>query len=110
VYVPGGDKSAEALGAEAAAVLFVREAFKHCKAIAATGAGVGLLAGAGVIEDSPASPASAPPRGKRSPAANDEAIVVGTDAEVESIAQRFIQAIARHRNWNREAKAQRVPV
>jgi catalase len=110
VYVPGGDKSAEALAAEAPAVLFVREAFKHCKAIAASGAGVGLLAAAGVVEHSPVPLASSPARGKSAPAAADEAIVVGTDAQLESIAQGFIQAIARHRNWSREAKAQRVPV
>jgi len=109
VYVPGGDKSAEALAAEASAVLFVREAFKHCKAIAASGAGVGLLAAAGIMEDSPAPAESPSGRGKSSPAANDDAIVVGTDAQLESIAQAFIQAIARHRNWSREAKAQRVP-
>ena len=50
-----------------------------------------------------------PRRGKSAPVADDEAIVVGTDAQVESIAQGFIRAIARHRNWSREAKAQRVP-
>jgi catalase len=109
VYVPGGDKSAEALAAEASAVLFVREAFKHCKAIAASGAGVRLLAAAGITEDSPASAASPPAGGKSAPAVDDEAIVVGTDAQIESTAQGFIRAIARHRNWSREAKAQRVP-
>jgi catalase len=109
VYVPGGDKSAEALAAEASAVLFVREAFKHCKAIAASGAGLGLLAAAGIMENSPAPAASSPTRGKSAPADSDEAIVAGTDAQLESIAQAFIRAIARHRNWSREAKAQRVP-
>ena len=84
VYVPGGDKSAEALAAEASAVLFVREAFKHCKAIAASGAGVGLLEAAGIMEDSPASAAaSSPARGKSAPAGDDEAIVVGTDAQLD---------------------------
>ena len=109
MYVPGGDKSAEALAAEASAVLFVREAYKHCKAIAASGAGVGLLAAAGIMEDSPVSATSSPARGKIAPAANDEALVVGTDAQLESIAPGFLRAIARHRNWSREAKAQRVP-
>ena len=52
---------------------------------------------------------SSPARGKSAPATNDEAIVVGTDAQIESIAEGFIRAIARHRNWSREAKAQRVP-
>ncbi len=37
VFVPGGARSTEALGADGAAVLFVREAYKHCKAVAGGG-------------------------------------------------------------------------
>ena len=48
VFVPGGDRSVEALAGEGSALLFVREAYKHCKAIAAVGAGVGLLSVAGL--------------------------------------------------------------
>ena len=110
VYVPGGDKSAEALAAEASAVLFVREAFKHCKAIAASGAGVETAGGGrhhGGVTRVRRHPR--PREARRAPAVDDEAIVVGTDAQIESIAQGFIRAIARHRNWSREAKAQRVP-
>ncbi len=44
VYIPGGDASVAALKGEPEASNFVDEAYKHCKAIAATGAGVGLLA------------------------------------------------------------------
>ena len=110
VYVPGGDKCAEALAADASAILFVREAYKHCKAIAASGAGVGLLKAAGVMEESTASaPASSPARGKTAAGGDDEALVVGTDEQIDRIAQSFIRAIARHRNWSRETKAQRVP-
>jgi catalase len=110
VYVPGGDKSAEALAAEASAVLFVREAYKHCKAIAASGAGLGLLKAAGIIEGSPpSSTASSPPRGKTVSGGDDEALVVGTDEQLDKIAQSFIRAVARHRNWSRETMAQRVP-
>ena len=43
VFIPGGVESAKALGDEAMAVLFVNEAYKHCKALAATGAGIALL-------------------------------------------------------------------
>ena len=74
VYVPGGDKSAEALAAEAAAVLFVREAYKHCKAIAASGAGVGLLKAAGIIEGPPRPlPQPLRRRGKTASGGDDEA-------------------------------------
>ena len=58
------------------------------------------------MEGAPAAATSS--RGETAPG-GDEAIVVGTDAQIEAIAQGFIRAIARHRNWSREAKAQRVP-
>jgi catalase len=43
VFVPGGDRSVSALSAEKDADEFLSED-KHCKAIAGSGAGVGLLA------------------------------------------------------------------
>jgi catalase len=43
VYVPGGETSVETLEREPEAVNFLNEAYKHCKTIAATGAGVELL-------------------------------------------------------------------
>lgn len=43
VYVPGGERNVAALKDEADALHFINEAYKHCKAIAATGAGVELL-------------------------------------------------------------------
>jgi catalase len=88
VYLPGGPQSAATLEEDAGAVLFVREAFKHCKALAATGAGAELL-----------------PEGRSA----DQAILVGEDAQVAKLAPDFILAIARHRNWSREAAGRRVP-
>jgi hypothetical protein len=43
VFVPGGALSTEALGADGAAVLFVREAYKHCKAVGGGGSGLAML-------------------------------------------------------------------
>ena len=106
VFVPGGEKSVEALAGEADALLFVREAYKHCKAIAAVGAGVGLLITAGLGDTG-----AAEGNGQPAPAMSaDEAIAVGTDAELAKVAARFICAIGRHRNWDREPAAKRVPV
>jgi catalase len=48
VFVPGGAKSTEALGADGAAVLFVREAYKHCKAVGGSGTGLAMLRAAGI--------------------------------------------------------------
>ncbi len=82
VFVPGGKPSVDALKQEMDAVHFVNEAFKHCKAIAAVGEGVGFVGStfAGKAKD-------------------DKAVILGGNVK-----QDFIQAIARHRNWEREAK------
>jgi len=79
VFVPGGAKSTEALGADGAAVLFVREAYKHCKAVGGSSTGLAMLRAAGI----------------------DDAI---------STVPAFLQAIAQHRDWTREERAQRIPV
>ncbi|CAN5438670.1 catalase HPII [soil metagenome] len=85
VYIPAGAKSSATLIAEADAIHFVSEAYKHCKAIAANGDGVALLnksindnknADAGIIVDKPE--------------------------------QEFIKAIAKHRFWENE-KDRKVP-
>ena len=64
VYVPGGEASVAALKNENEAANFLNEAYKHCKTIAASGAGVELLESAGIIgpstdEDSKAKRSSA---------------------------------------------------
>ncbi len=103
VYVPGGDKSAEALKEEPDAIHFVNEAYKHCKAIAATGAGVDFLRASsiGVTKGSKAAAGG----GK---VVSDEGVVTGDDAQAGKAAAAFIKAIAQHRHWSREAK-DRVP-
>nr|MDQ2938549.1 catalase [Acidobacteriota bacterium] len=44
VYIPGGDASVKAIQQQVEASEFVNEAYKHCKAIAASGSGVGFVA------------------------------------------------------------------
>ena len=99
VYVPGGERSVAALKLEPDAVHFVNEAFKHCKALAATGAGVELLRASyvGAGEEAGA-------QGSRA----DEAVVTGPDGQARKVAADFIKAIAKHRNWARE-KVDQVP-
>jgi catalase len=89
VYIPGGAASADALTGEADAYEFVNEAFRHCKAIAATGAGVDFL--------------NVTFAGK---AENDQAVITAKNGA--GAAQAFIKAIAAHRNWDRET-ARKVP-
>ncbi len=102
VYVPGGERSVAALKAEPDAVHFVNEAYKHCKAVAATGAGVELLRASYVGAADGVEGADA----QRSAA--DEAVVTGSDGQARKVAADFIKAIAKHRNWARE-KVDQVP-
>ena len=98
VYIPGGEKSVEALKREADAIHFVNEAYKHCKAIAATGAGVELL-NASYIKTGKAD-------SNKGNAIGDGGVVIGSDAQAGKVATEFIKAIAQHRNWNRETESQ----
>jgi catalase len=99
VYVPGGEKSVETLKGEGKALHFINEAYKHCKAIAATGAGIDLLRASYFGAE-------------RLPASNnagnqihvDEGIIISRDAHAGDLATEFIKAIAQHRHWSREVK------
>ena len=82
VYVPGGEASIASLKAEPEALNFLREAYKHCKTIAARDAGIELLEAAAVKSDS--------------------GVIVGRDGA--KLAKDFINAISRHRHWEREGK------
>jgi catalase len=89
VFVAGGAGAAQWL-AEADAIDFVRDAYKHCKAVAASGEGVGLLAAAGVPTGGPGDPAPA-----------DAATIVAETFGTASV-RAFIKAMAGHRLWTRE--------
>ncbi|MFN2510316.1 MAG: catalase HPII [Pyrinomonadaceae bacterium] len=99
VYIPGGDASIEALKQEAEAAEFVNEAYKHCKPIAANGAGVGFLATslAGKFNEAEES---------GNQASVNEGVVSSRDAAISNVAKSFIEAIAQHRYWERENSQQ----
>jgi catalase len=99
VYIPGGDASVEALKQEAEAAEFVNEAYKHCKAIAASGAGVGFLATslAGKFTETDES---------EDQASVNQGVVSSRDAAISNVATSFIAAIAQHRHWARENSKQ----
>ena len=96
VYVPGGEQSVAALKKESEAENFLKEAYQHCKTVAASGAGVELLEVAGIIQDSTDNTKKANP----SPQAG---IVTTREDDVANIAPLFIKAISQHRHWVREA-------
>jgi catalase len=99
VYVPGGQKSVGILQGEGRALHFIREAYKHRKTIATTGAGIELLRSSNLgMETIP----EANPEGNQ--IVIDEGVIIGRDARVDDVAAEFIKAIAQHRHWSREMK------
>jgi catalase len=101
VYVPGGEQSVELLKAEGKALHFIHEAYKHCKAIAATGMGIELLHTSYLRTE------TIPDLNTGGdPVVGDEGIIIGRDARVDDVAAEFIKAIAQHRHWSREIKDQ----
>ena len=98
VYIPGGDGSAQALQKEEDAVGFVKEAYTHCKTIAATGAGGRLLRMACPGQD------GSDHEGDRN--TKNEGLIIGREGDSNGVASKFIDAMAQHRHWARELKAQ----
>ncbi len=87
-------RASQALKRTAEASEFVAEAFKHCKAIAAAGAGVDFVSQS-LGED------FGDGGGEAKPVAAKQGVVT-TRAEVTAnFAKKFVQAIAR-RHWERE--------
>ncbi|SNC64199.1 catalase [Hymenobacter gelipurpurascens] len=91
VFVPGGEKSVQTLRQQPDAVHFINEAYKHCKPIAASGAGVELLKAAAYAgaED----------------ILTGDGVLLSKDGEAAPI-DSFLKAMAQHRFWSREMKAE----
>jgi catalase len=98
VYVPGGAVSAATLEAEADAVHFLNEAFKHCKPIAADESAMQVLEATYFAKKLPAEFSDE--------TVLQEGLVVQSDPA--KLAGQFIKAIAQHRFWERE-KPRKVP-
>src|SRR6187455_3883402 len=92
VYVPGGTNSVATLEADADAVHFLNEAFKHCKAIAADDDALQVLEATYFARKLP--------EDNDDDTVNAEGIIIGIDAE--ELSTQFIEAIKHHRFWDRE--------
>ena len=82
VVIPGGALSAAALSQLGHAVEFVKDQYRHCKAILALGAGRALLEKATIPLDG-----------------DDAALILGDAGPAATKA--FIAAVSKHRNWDR---------
>ncbi len=98
VYVPGGTNSVATIEAEADAVHFLNEAFKHCKAIAADEKAMQVLEATYFHKKLPAEYSEE--------TVLQEGLIVSSDAS--QLASLFSKAIAQHRFWDRE-KPRKVP-
>lgn len=98
VYVPGGTNSVATLEADADAIHFLNEAFKHCKAIAADTQALQVLQSTYFSKKLPSD--------NRDDSVLTEGIIIGSDAT--KLATQFIAAISQHRFWERE-KPRKVP-
>lgn len=87
IYIPGGEKSIEALKKNSKFIKFINEAFKHCKAIAVDGEGENLLDDSFVVNYK-----------------KDKAVFINKKPKD------FIDAIAKHRNWDRMDVASKIAV
>jgi len=98
VYVPAGTNSVATVEAEADAVHFLNEAFKHCKAIAADAGAMQVIEATYFARKIPAD-------------FSDESVLLDgivISDDPAKLAKQFITAIAQHRFWERE-KPRKIP-
>jgi catalase len=98
VYVPGGLNSVASIEADADAIHFLNEAFRHCKPIAADTGALQVLQATYFYPKIPADFSMN--------TVLKEGILIGDTSD--DFAKKFIAAIAQHRYWERE-KARKVP-
>jgi len=98
VYVPGGTNSVASVEADADAIHFLNQAFKHCKAIAADNSAMQVLEATYFSAKIPSE-------------FSDEVVIregVVVSENPDELAAKFALAIAQHRFWERE-KPRKVP-
>ncbi|MDO6391243.1 catalase [Pontibacter sp. BT731] len=96
VYIPDGEKSVRKMMGMGDALHFVAEAFKHCKPIATSGFGINLFERAFVVGVNFADKES----GKV--VSHTGVITAGANADAGEFATKFVEAIKKHRHWDRE--------
>ena len=98
VYVPSGTNSVATIEAEPDAIHFLNEAFKHCKAIAASNDALQVLQATYFAKKLP--------EDSSDETVMREGVIIGNDAG--KLAKQFISTIAQHRFWERE-KPRKIP-
>ncbi|WP_132052318.1 catalase [Pseudocnuella soli] len=99
VLIPGGRQSVDSMKKMGKVLHFIREAYKHCKPIAAIGEGVELVEACQLPEQMVFEQAQTD-KGLVSSAKGGDAAEVG---------RQFIEAIKKHRHWEREENKELIP-
>jgi catalase len=99
LLIPGGKEAVAKLKGLGKAVHFVREAYKHCKPIAALGEGVELIEACQL-----------PELQVFDKTAVDKGVITSRDGgDSKGVATAFINAIKQHRFWEREKAKDKIP-
>jgi catalase len=107
VYIPGGPQSIGILKGDAKALIFVKEAYLHCKTIAATDEGIDLISASHPASDKMApSHAQGVQEDEWDLLRPDEGVIMSRGDRISAVAAKFITAIGQHRHWDRELKGQ----
>ena len=96
VVVPGGERAARTLSGDGGALHFIAEAFKHGKAVGAIGDGAALLPLAHVRGLQPNGDGVTADRG---------VVVAEASGDHAEFNHELVQAVARHRHWDRAIEA-----
>ena len=95
VVLPDGAEAVKVLATLGHAMEFLKDQYRHCKPILAFGASSGLLEGAGIF-------ATLPSGGK------DPGVLLCEESNVTKAVAAFVEALARHRHFERETLPPRV--
>lgn len=98
VYVPEGEKSIQSMLQKGESLHFVNEAFKHCKPIATSGNGIQLFEKAFVLGVDFAD------KDSKKVISSKGVVTAGIEANAEEFFNGFINAIKKHRHWDRQEK------
>lgn len=98
IYIPDGEKSVQAMSGEGDVLHFITEAFKHCKAIATSGNGIELFNKAFVLGVDFAD------KDSNQVVSQKGVVTAGINADTGEFFAQFIDAIKKHRHWERQEK------
>lgn len=103
VYVPGGKESVDKMKTQGYVLHFINEQYKHLKTIAASNEGIEIIRASQINLATNQKDAQAPEMQK------EGIVTVGDTDDLSNFCEQFVEAIARHRHWDRQDDHSYVP-